>query len=205
MELTAENFDETLERLSAKYLPGKNVKLTRQGIVWNFNDECKLNGDNNTLKVVNNLVKNIPRFFQKHSPIGKKYWNTNSSYGCKHILSSELSKENPQDDNYSANGEFILAMWILDYEMKPYIDKSEHYKFQGRTYVKDCNPNVTFNCSFRDLEKVLCKCGLQYTKASKKQHEKSKSHHLIMNAIKKHTTHSLAISPPSDSTTGQLV
>jgi hypothetical protein len=233
MELTAENFDETLERLSAKYIPGGQLQLTRFGIVWNiggenFNKnegtgglwryrksptrlkvwkltEAELQYESNSLNVINKLVKNIPRFFQKHSSIGKKYWNTNSSYGSKHFLSEELDKENPKSNNYCANGEFILAMWILDYEMKPCIDKSEHYLLEGKTYLKDCNPNVTFNCSYRDLNKVVCECGLQYTKASKKQHERSKSHNLIMDALKIHTTPSVPISPQEDSTTDRLV
>jgi hypothetical protein len=233
MELTAENFDETLERLSAKHLPDRNIILTPQGIVWNeemegFDEragtgglfcrrhspfkhkvwkllEEELKHEHNTLNVVNDLVKNIPRFYQKHNPIGKKYWNTSSSYGCKHVLSAELLKERPQKNTYCNNGQFILAMWILDYEMKPYIYEADYCIIEKKTYLKSINPNVTFNCSYRDLNKIVCDCGLQYTKASKKQHQRSKNHHLIMDVIRKHTTPAEPFSLPVDSTTGQVV
>jgi hypothetical protein len=202
MVLTKENFDEILEMCSAKYLPYSILKLVPAGIVydchleldttnppkikmWNIVEDENIyrdwdeNGEH--LAKINNLIKQIPKYFQKHSSVGKKYWNTNSSYGSKHFLSDEMLKENPKADNYCTNGEFILAMWLLDYDMKK-IDKPEYIigSKTNKGILKQYYPNVTFNCSYRDLNKIVCPCGLQYTKAAKKQHERSNNHQMIM-------------------------
>jgi hypothetical protein len=78
-------------------------------------------------------------------------------------------------------------MWLLDYEMKQEVYEHKYHILKLKTYLRACEPNLTFNCSFRDLVKVVCECGLQYTKAAKKQHERSKNHNLIIDAIRKHT------------------
>ena len=208
MELTTENFAETLKAMEEKYLPSKEVILTPQGIVWNettekFNTSCGTGGlyrhthsmggkprgfSLSDIPRINELIKDIPRFFQKHSRLGKKYWNTSSSYGSKHFLSDELRKETPQENTYCSNGQFIFAMWILDYEMKPIKVEYEYREFTNikyntkDIYLLEICPNVIFNCSHRDLSKALCPCGLQYTKSAKKQHERSRTHQMIMEA-----------------------
>ena len=206
MELTETNFFETLREMERKYLPSTEVILTPQGIVWNettetFNANCGTGGlyryknhPNNKhrgfslhdISRINDLIKDIPRFFQKHSRLGKKYWNTSSSYGSKHFLSDELRKETPQQNTYCNNGQFILAMWILDYEMKPIKIEYEYLHLgdngKPKSYLMDICPNVIFNCSHRDLSKVICPCGLQYTKSAKRQHERSRTHQMIIEA-----------------------
>ena len=205
MELTIDNFAETLKAMEEKYLPSAEVILTPQGIVWNENIEnfdkmCGTGGLfrythstgkhtgflQSDISRINELIKDIPRFFQKHSRLGKKYWNTSSSYGSKHFLSDELRKETPQQNTYCNNGQFILAMWILDYEMKPIKIEYEYFHFvdNGKTksYLNEICLNVIFNCSHRDLSKVICPCGLQYTKSAKRQHERSRTHQMIMEA-----------------------
>jgi hypothetical protein len=163
--LTEENFDEHLAAMTAKYLSPK-LKLISFGIVG-LNDPRNWNTKKESSKSINKLLKEIPRVFQKHSPLGKKYWNTSSSYGCKHQLADEIEKT--EANGYSTNGEFIFAMMLLGYEMKP-INLGIH----------PISPNVTFNCSKRDLSKVICECGLQYSKVSKSQHYNSKNHQFIM-------------------------
>jgi len=207
MELTETNFVETLKAMEEKYLPNKEVILTPQGIVWdenieNFDKMCGTGGlyryiyetgkhrgfSLSDIPRINELIKDIPRFFQKHSRLGKKYWNTSSSYGSKHFLSSELEKETPQKNTYCSNGQFILAMWILDYEMKPIKVEHKYHQFKSiktnisKSFLMDICPNVIFNCSHRDLSKIVCPCGLQYTKSAKRQHERSRTHQMIMEA-----------------------
>jgi hypothetical protein len=168
-ELTTENFDALLIQCETKYLPVW-AKLLPLGFVL-IGTENKYNGwsksEGQVLRI-NKLMKDIPRYFQKHSPLGKKYWNTSSSYGQKHQLADEIEKT--EKNGYSTNGEFIFAMMLLDYEMKPLLRGDRE---------KIC-PNATFNCSKRDLTKIVCECGLQYSRNSKQQHLRSKSHETIM-------------------------
>jgi len=186
MEVTEENVEELMKNVCDKYLPeqvlisqfGVCLKINKQYHDMDFNSER-----HNSVETLNKLIKEIPKYFQKHSSLGKKYWNTSSSYGCKHQLASEI--KNDYANTYSTNGQFIFAMLLLGYEMKPIelhkISRSIKRNEDGK-YLYDINPNVTFNCSFRDLSKVVCPCGLQYTKQAKKQHERSKTHNLIMKA-----------------------
>jgi len=167
-QLTAENFDALLGAVSEKYLPVW-AKLVPFGFV--LRGDTKKHSEwskERSAERINKLMTEIPRVFQKHSPLGKKYWNTSSSYGCKHQLADEVEKTEP--NGYSTNGEFIFAMMLLNYEMKPVV----------RGDRESINPNATFNCSKRDISKVLCECGLQYSKVSKSQHLNSKTHQTII-------------------------
>ena len=83
-----------------------------------------------------------------------------------------IKKESPNGETYCSNGEFILAMWLLEYEMKT-----------SPSDIYNSSINAIFNCSHRDLSKVVCDCGLQYTRSSKRQHENSSRHNLIINAM----------------------
>ena len=165
-QLTAENFQAILLHNQTKYLPVwaelKPGGFFLRGTGGEWNEEY-------SSVRINKLMKEIPRVFQKHSPLGKKYWNTSSSYSCKHQLADEIEKT--ESCGYSTNGEFIFAMMLLDYEMKPL----ERGNGVGKIY-----PNATFNCSKRDLTKIVCECGLQYSRNSKQQHLRSKSHEMIM-------------------------
>ena len=168
--LTEETFYAILDTLTTKYLP-PGYELKYDGIVVKPEFARPCTWSKSAIDNVNTLVQNIPRFFQKHSALAKKkYWNTSSSYGCKHYLSDMLRKEDPQSgDHYCSNGEFILACWILDYEIKPF-----------SKLVKGNPLNATFNCTHRDLSKDLCECGIQYTKACRQQHLRSKTHQLVV-------------------------
>jgi len=168
-ELTAETFDAQLAYVETKYLPVW-AKLAPGGVVLRESTDNHKWSKEYSSQRINKLKGEIPRYFQKHSPLGKKYWNTSSSYGQKHQLASEIEKT--EKCGYSTNGEFIFAMMLLDYEMKPVV-RDTHPR------QRVC-PNVTFNCSKRDLAKVLCDCGLQYSKNSKQQHLRSKTHETIM-------------------------
>lgn len=184
MEITENNVNELLQEISEKYLP-KDIVLNDYGLILrkdvdkyvgysNFNYE-------NTIKQLNMLIKEIPKYFQKNNPAGKKYWNT-ASYGAKHRLSDLLQHE--YKDTYVTNGQFIFAMLLLGYEMKPINFENTHLVHcNGGTLITKISPNASFNSSIRDLTKIDCACGLQYKKASRKQHEKSKIHQLVMNKI----------------------
>tara|TARA_R110000868_G_scaffold42083_1_gene142825 strand:- start:44 stop:604 length:561 start_codon:yes stop_codon:yes gene_type:complete len=184
MEVTCENVEELMRNVCEQYLP-EQVIISHFGVILKINEKyhrTDFNG-NNSIETINKLIKEIPKYFQKHSSFGKKYWNTSSSYGCKHHLADEI--KNDYDNTYCTNGQFIFAMLLLGYEMK----RIELHKLSPRlskdengNKIYDICPNVTFNCSFRDLSKVVCPCGIQYTKQAKKQHERSKTHNLIMKA-----------------------
>jgi hypothetical protein len=169
--LTVENFDEQLASMTTKYLP-EWAELLPFGFVLKFSihKHCKWELQKSVNRI-NKLMKEIPPVFQKHNSLGRKYWNTSSSYGQKHQLADEIKKNEPSDNGYSNNGEFIFAMMLLGYEMK---------KLERGERTNKINPNATFNCTRRDLSKVICECGLQYSKNSKGQHFRSKNHHFII-------------------------
>ena len=191
MELTVENISDKLREISEKCLP-KEVALVPYGVVLKSQMDL-YHGDTDhfftehSVKTMNDIMREIPRLFQKHSALGKKFWNTSSSYGSKHFLEHNTGTET-KSGIYCYNGQFIFAMLLLGYEMKPIDLKANHrMSFTNRlTKKKDMleiiNPNTTFNCSYRDLSKVVCECGLQYTKSAWKQHERSKTHQLIIAA-----------------------
>jgi hypothetical protein len=170
LTLTAENFDGYLAEMSTKYLP-EWAELYPFGLVLKYsNHKHNVWEKERSAKRINKLMKEIPPVFQKHNPLGKKYWNTSSSYGCKHQLAEEIEKNEPNANGYSTNGEFIFTMMLLGYEMKK-IERGDRSRI---------DPNATFNCSRRDLTKVICECGLQYSQNSKAQHFRSKNHQFIM-------------------------
>jgi len=175
MELTEENFNQKLDEMVAKYLPeGKTLRMN--GIQYTKMEKNKKDLRDfplSSIAKINFIMKQIPKHYQKHSPLGKKYWNTQSSYASKHYLSDMIRKEFADVDNYCSNGEFIFAMWLLDYEMKPCEDDNDYH------WAK----NAIFNCSHRDLTKITCECGFQYTKSCRRQHDNSKRHNLIMTAM----------------------
>ena len=181
MEITENNVNELLKEISEKYLP-EEVVLIPFGLISKHHIN-RYGRDNflglDSIEKLNILIKEIPKYFQKNSLLGKKYWNT-SSYGSKHKF-SELIKHD-YTDSYVTNGEFIFAMLLLGYEMKPInFDKQYIVPAWGKGFISTTvNPNGIFNSSIRNLSKVDCECGLQFTKASRKQHEKSKIHQLIM-------------------------
>ena len=200
MQITEDNHDQILLDLESTHLP-KGVKLVDFGLVWEehlvrhvqkskhhdmYHDGYALHRSFNVSNI-NNLLKEIPRYFQKHSSLGKKYWNTNSSYGSKHHIENMRSKNGTP--GYCSNGDFIFAMLYLGYEMKAEEDKKQYFFRKNKETnlyengLKQHYKNATFNCSHRDLSKIICSCGLQYSKNSKKQHEKSKSHQIIMHHI----------------------
>lgn len=162
--LTAENFDAQLAYINTKYLPVW-AELLPFGIGFQGATHNRGWNKEQSAERINKLMKEITPIFQKHSPLGKKYWNTSSSYGCKHQLAEEIGA-----NGYSTNGEFIFAMMLLDYEMKP-LTKGDSATL---------HPNATFNCSKRNLTKIICECGLQYKRSTKTQHYKSNSHKFIM-------------------------
>jgi hypothetical protein len=113
--------------------------------------------------VLSIIMQVIPKVFQKHLGV-RKFYNCNS-YSGKHSL-EEYIKKTYEESIYISNGTFILAMLMLDYDFKP-ISKREI-------------PNMTFNCSFRNLTPIVCECGLPTTVFSKLQHMKSKNHEILM-------------------------
>jgi hypothetical protein len=182
MEITENNVNELLKDISEKYLP-EEVVLNNYGLILkkhvdkyigynNFNGES-------SIQQLNMLMKEIPKYFQKNNSLRKKYWNT-GSYGAKHKLANLIERE--YKDNYVTNGQFIFAMLLLGYEMKPISFEKKHITCcsQKDYLITEISPNATFNSSIRDLSKVDCECGLQFARASKKQHERSKMHQLIM-------------------------
>jgi hypothetical protein len=169
--LTVENFDEQLASMTTKYLP-EWAELLPFGFVLKFSIHKHFGWEKEkSANRINRLMKEIPPVFQKHNPLGRKYWNTSSSYGQKHQLADEIQKNDPTVNGDSNNGEFIFAMMLLGYEMK---------KLERGERTNKINPNATFNCTRRDLSKVICECGLQYSKNSKGQHFRSKNHHFII-------------------------
>ena len=87
----------------------------------------------------NRLMKDIPKSFQKHSILGKKYWNTNS-YGGKHTMEEVWDEQ--EGHKYVSNGEFIFAMLLLGYEMKPY-----EVKIRQSMFKKE--PTIRFYVNFK--------------------------------------------------------
>ncbi len=170
MELTKDNISEIVEEITKKHFP-EDVRLEMDGVKL-LTDENR--GDITNFEKINRLMKDIPKSFQKHSILGKKYWNTNS-YGGKHTMEEVWDEQ--QGHKYVSNGEFIFAMLLLGYEMKPYEVKIRQSMFKKEPGI---TPNVTFNASKRDFSKVLCDCGNQYSKNSKKQHQNTKLHQMIM-------------------------
>jgi hypothetical protein len=197
MEITENNIAEILADLERTNFQD-GIKLVNFGLIWEEHlykhiekskmkemyNEGYLNNKRFDIKNINKLLVEIPKHFQKHSPLGKKYWNTNSSYGSKHHIENIRAKNGTPE--YCSNGDFIFAMLHLGYEIKKEEEKKEYFSRKNKetnlyeTGLAYPFPNVTFNCSHRDLSKIICDCGLQYSKNSKKQHEKSKSHTLIM-------------------------
>ena len=169
MEITEENWNEIFEQLNNKYLGNTNTWiLGKQGIKFNHKegDPFYFWGKDSLIRI-NTLVKNIPKYFQKHNS-AKKFWNTSSKLGSNHYMNDSYF----DNLNNSDEGEFILAMWLSDIDMKP-LPKN----------LSSSPVNVTFNCTRRNLDKVFCDCGIQYRKLSKQQHLKSKTHNLIMNKL----------------------
>ena len=114
MELTENNWNEIFENLNNKYLENTNKWiLGKQGIILNYKE-----GDpfyfwgNESLNRINTLVKNIPKYFQKHNS-NKKFWNTSSKLGSTHYMNDSYN----DNLNKSHEGEFILAMWLSDIDM----------------------------------------------------------------------------------------
>ncbi len=169
MELTKDNIAEIVEEITKKHFPAE-VRLKLHGVKLKTAENEE---DITDFEKINKLMKEIPKSFQKHSTLGKKYWNTNS-YSGKHTI--EEIWANNGGHKYVANGEFIFAMLLLGYEMKPYQVKIREKMFSepGTT------PNTTFNASKRDFSKVLCDCGIEYSKNTKKQHQTTKIHQKIM-------------------------
>lgn len=172
MELTKDNISEIVEEITKKHFP-EGVRLEMDGVKL-LTDENR--GNITNFEKINKLMKDIPKSFQKHSILGKKYWNTNS-YGGKHTMEEVWDQQ--EGHKYVANGEFILAMLLLGYEMKPYVVKIREKMFKKELGI---TPNVTFNASKRDFSKILCDCGNQYSKNTKKQHQNTKLHQMIMAA-----------------------
>ncbi len=115
-------------------------------------------------QTVRMIIPIIPRLFQQHKHTNKKYYNT-SSYGGKNLLENYI-KKSYEMNFYVSNGEFILAMLLLDYE----------YKISGV-------PNMSFNASSRNLNKKTCACGLDVTIFSEAQHLKTNLHNKLMQHI----------------------
>jgi hypothetical protein len=132
--------------------------LDSEGVTMQYPQVMGFN--TNTLSLILGI---IPKLFQKHKGV-RKFYNCNS-YTGKHSL-EEYIKKDIEQDVYVSNGEFILAMLMLDYEFKP-LNKREI-------------PNVTFNCSFRNLTPIVCECGLPTTVFSKAQHQRSNNHAILM-------------------------
>ena len=172
MELTKDNIAEIVEEITKKHFP-EDVRLDYEGVKLRSH-ECLKPITN--FEKINRTIKDIPKSFQKHSILGKKYWNTNS-YGGKHTMEEVWDQQ--EGHKYVANGEFILAMLLLGYEMKPYVVKIRQSMFKKKPGI---TPNVTFNASKRDFSKILCDCGNQYSKNTKKQHQNTKLHQMIMAA-----------------------
>jgi hypothetical protein len=172
MELTKDNIAQIVEEMTKKHFP-EDVRLDYKGVELKSR-EC-LEAITNFDKI-NRCIKDIPKSFQKHSILGKKYWNT-GSYGGKHTIEDIWTDEGRSQ--HLSNGEFIFAMLLLGYEMKPYEVKIREKMFKKEPGI---TPNVTFNASKRDFSKVMCDCGNQYSKNSKKQHQNTKLHQMIMAA-----------------------
>lgn len=174
MEVNKENFEDVF-KMACLRLPD-HITINLDGLWrkdWTQREVDKIECSEHTIKIINWLIQNIPKHFQKHNNGGKKYWNANSrngSYNLEKIIA---------DGIHNRHGHFILAMLILGYEMKLPSDKYLYLEPE-----KDCREiYVTFNSSFRDLSKHTCACGQQYTTNSKLQHQKSKTHQLIMKVI----------------------
>ena len=178
-----------MEYLEETYFP-KDTKLVPDGIIWkehlkNYDtwEQCKIK---TSIDSINSLLRDIPKYFQKHNPLGKKFWNTSSSYSSKHHVERMRKENNYIGDPYCSNGEFIFAMLYLNYEMKPTNEEKVFFEKKNKetglyeNYLKQHHPNPTFNCSYRDLSKIVCSCGVNYSKNSKKQHQRSKLHQTIL-------------------------
>lgn len=185
MEITENNFGEMLSNIENEFLrPG--IVLLPYGIVFNNHKENYDSWSKSNIESINKVIKDIPKYFQRHSKEGKKYWNT-SSYGAKHHIEQMRKSEKYPGDPYCSNGEFIFSMLYLGYEMKK-LDDYEKYNVlkkdkitnEWKLHLLPFDPNATFNASSRNLKKDICECGLEYTHQSKKQHEKTKIHQSII-------------------------
>ena len=127
---------------------------------------------NSSLDNISRLLAELPKLYQKIGN-GKKFWNTSSYTGTLKV--QEWREHiNPNIDNHMPHGDFILAMLLLGYEFK------ENYT---RKY-----PQLVFNATFRNKIRCVCKCGLEYTHATKLQHLKSAIHNKLMKAVEPEAT-----------------
>jgi hypothetical protein len=186
MEITEQNFEEMLSNIENEFLI-PSIVLLPFGLVFRKHIEKHNQWNNVNIKSINTLIQDIPKYFQKHSKEGKKYWNT-SSYGAKHHVEEMRRNEEYQGNPYCSNGEFIFAMLYLGYEMKSLNTNFSKYNVLKKDkitneyipHILNFHPNATFNASSRNLKKDICECGLEYTYQSKKQHQKTKIHQAIM-------------------------
>lgn len=153
MELNDENVKDFIKNS----LPNA-LHLCNEGVVTDLSKPLGFNYD-----TVRRLLQVIPKVFQKHQQ--KKFWNCNS-YRAKHNLEQFINQKY-ELNMYITNGECILAFLMLGYEYKPvYMDL----------------PNLTFNCTFRNINKERCTCGLMVMKFSRQQHLKTKIHQTLLEA-----------------------
>jgi len=118
------------------------------------------------LENIQRLKTDIPISYQK---LNGKYWNTTSPKGRDNIEKWRkymCEKGEYKGDTYVPNGDFVMAMLLLDYQFK-----ISEKKF----------PQLTFSASYRNVMKYTCQCGLPFTKASEVQHKKSRHHKTLIN------------------------
>ena len=153
--------DMTIRPFLARTLP--------QGFYLNSEGITKRNPSNENLGInyinVLFIMKYIPKLFQKHSQ--KKFFNVNSYTGKNRM--EDYLKTHLEIYEYISNGEFILAMLLLGYEYR-------RSSALGTIYP----PNLTFNASFRDKNKIVCECGLEVVKHSMAQHIRSRIHNSLI-------------------------
>jgi hypothetical protein len=149
--------DENVREFISKTLP-KALYLCNEGVVTTPYKPLGFNYD-----TVKRLLNIIPKIYQKHEK--KKFWNCNS-YTAKNNLEQFISQKY-ELNIYIANGECILALLLLGYEYKS---------------VYSDLPNLTFNCTFRNINKERCACGLMVMKFSRQQHLRTAIHQTLMEA-----------------------
>jgi hypothetical protein len=149
----------TLRFPSGFYLDSQGVTMRRPEVMG-FNTDV--------LALIMNI---IPKLFQKHLGV-RKFYNCNSFTG-KHALEDYI-KNSLNEIVYVSHGVFILAMLMMEYEFKPITQREI--------------PNVTFNCSFRNLTPIICECGLPTTVFSKRLHQQSNNHAILIEHAM-HNTH----------------
>ena len=140
--------------------------LNSEGVTMRYPEVMGFDTD-----VLSIIMKLIPKLFQKHLGV-RKFYNCNS-FTAKHALENHI-KTIYDETVYISHGTFILAMLMLDYDFKPITQREI--------------PNVTFNCSFRNLTPIICECGLPTTVFSKQQHKKSINHSILLEHAM-HNTH----------------